>query len=158
MVRKATENDIPALLALLEQVNLVHHEGRPDLFRRVSKYDADALRQILRNPDTPIFVYEDVTGAVLGHAMCQIERVVCDRLLYDRTTLSIDDFCVDRDARHKGVGSAIYAYTEAYARSIGCYNVTLTVWAFNRNASSFYERCGMVPQSVRMEHILTPED
>lgn len=158
MVRKATERDIPALLKLLEQVNLVHHEGRPDLFRRVTKYDANALRQILSNPDAPIFVYEDANGAVLGHAMCHVKRAENDRLLCDRTTLYIDDFCVDRNAQRQGIGKAIYAFTEAYAREIGCYNVTLTVWSFNRGAYAFYEQLGMVPQQVRMERILTPED
>ena len=32
MIRKAEVKDIPRMMALLSQVDLVHHEGRPDLF------------------------------------------------------------------------------------------------------------------------------
>ena len=32
-VRPATKTDLPALMSLLVQVNMVHHVGRPDLFR-----------------------------------------------------------------------------------------------------------------------------
>ena len=36
LLRKAQKNDIPSLLELLKQVNLVHHIGRPDLLDRKS--------------------------------------------------------------------------------------------------------------------------
>ena len=32
-IRKATANEIPQILKLLVQVNMVHHNGRPDLFK-----------------------------------------------------------------------------------------------------------------------------
>ena len=40
----AEEKHIPELLRLLVQVNMVHHNGRPDLFKGpTTKYDADEL-------------------------------------------------------------------------------------------------------------------
>ena len=33
MVRRAEVRDIPAILNLLVQVDMVHHNGRPDLFK-----------------------------------------------------------------------------------------------------------------------------
>ena len=33
MIRKANKNDIPGVISLLFQVNAVHHEIRPDLFK-----------------------------------------------------------------------------------------------------------------------------
>ena len=33
MIRLATTNDIPRLLELLHQVNMVHYERRPDIFK-----------------------------------------------------------------------------------------------------------------------------
>ena len=60
-VRPAEARDIPALLALLVQVNRVHSEGRPDLFKPVTKYSAEDLRAVIANPETPVFVYEDET-------------------------------------------------------------------------------------------------
>ena len=67
-VRRAREKDIPALMRLLLQVDLVHHKGRPDLFRGpATKYSEAELREILTDERTPVFVCEDEAGQVLGH-------------------------------------------------------------------------------------------
>ena len=42
MIRRAKENDIPDVLRLLVQVCMVHHNGRPDLFKGpATKYTAE---------------------------------------------------------------------------------------------------------------------
>ena len=152
-IRRAEPRDIPAVLRLLRQVNLVHHQGRPDLFRLATKYGAEDLSAIFSNDDAPVFVYDE-DGAILGHAFCQIQTVQNDRLLCDRKTLYVDDICVDEAARGRGVGKALYTHVRDYARSLGCYNLTLNVWSCNPNALHFYERMGLVPQKVGMEQIL----
>ena len=75
MIRFAERRDIGALLHLLDQVNRVHHEGRPDLFRRATKYGAAELEAILEKTDSPVFVFEDENGEILGHAFCLIRQV-----------------------------------------------------------------------------------
>ncbi|MBQ9349256.1 MAG: N-acetyltransferase, partial [Oscillibacter sp.] len=56
-VRKAENRDIPNILRLLVQVDMVHHNGRPDLFKGPAvKYTEEQLRMILTDPDTPVFV------------------------------------------------------------------------------------------------------
>ena len=152
-IRRAEPRDIPAVLQLLRQVNLVHHQGRPDLFRLATKYGAEDLSAIFSNDDAPVFVYDE-DGAILGHAFCQVQAVQNDRLLCDRKTLYVDDICVDEAARGRGVGKALYTHVRDYARSLGCYNLTLNVWSCNPNALRFYERMGLVPQKVGMEQIL----
>jgi len=152
-IRRAEPRDIPAVLHLLEQVNLVHHLGRPDLFRRATKYGPHELAAIFAEERTPVFVYE-ADGAILGHAFCQIEVIEQNRLLCDRKTLYVDDICVDEAARGKGIGKALYEHVVSYARSIGCRNLTLNVWTCNPGALRFYERMGLVPQKIGMEKIL----
>ena len=47
IIRPAENRDIPDVLNLLVQVNMVHHNGRPDLFKGpATKYDAGELRAI----------------------------------------------------------------------------------------------------------------
>ena len=77
-----------------------------------------------------------------------------DILLVDAKTLYIDDICVDEKARGKHVGTALYAHVKAYAKSQGCYNITLNVWNCNPGAMQFYEALGLVPRKVEMEAIL----
>ena len=154
-VRAATKEDIPAILELLVQVDMVHHQGRPDLFKGpATKYNAEELAGILEDEHTPVFVFEDEEGKVLGHAFCIHKQILGDSVLTDIKTLYIDDICVDENARGKHVGKALYDAVLSYARQQGCYNVTLNVWTCNPGAMKFYESMGMTPQKIGMEQIL----
>ena len=150
MVRKANKNDIGRIIELLHQVDMVHHEIRPDLFKpNTTKYNEQELEALLDNDSKPIFVFED--GKVLGHAFCLITEVRDDKLLQDIKTLYIDDICVDEKARGNHVGKALYEYVHNYALSIGCNNITLNVWEGNDPALSFYRNMGMKVQKTTME-------
>ena len=154
-VRKALRKDIPRILELLVQVDMVHHLGRPDLFRGpATKYSATELEEILVNEDTPVFVCVDEKDIPLGHAFCMMKQVVGDSVLTDIKTLYIDDICVDETARKQKVGETLYQSVLDYAREQQCYNVTLNVWTCNPGAMKFYENMGMVPQKIGMEKIL----
>ena len=154
-VRRATEADIPALLGLLLQVDLVHHEGRPDLFRGpATKYSGEELEQILKDEDTPVFVCVDGDGRVLGHGFCVLEHPQGSAVLTDVKTLYIDDICVDESARGTGCGRALYEAITDFARRSGCYHVTLNVGSCNPGAEAFYRKMGMKPYKVGMETIL----
>ena len=154
-IRRAQERDIPGILALLIQVDMVHHNGRPDLFKGpATKYDEGQLRDILKQEDTLVFVCTGEGGNVLGHAFCMHKQVIGDNVLTDIRTLYIDDICVDENARGQHVGKALYDAVLDYARQQGFYNVTLNVWALNPGAQKFYEKMGMKPQKVGMEVIL----
>ena len=153
MIRKANKNDIGRIIELLHQVDMVHHEIRPDLFKPyTTKYNEQELEALLDNDSKPIFVYDD--GEVLGHAFCQITDVKSHKLLQDAKTLYIDDICVDEKARGKHVGKALYEFVRDYAKSIGCYNMTLNVWEGNDPALSFYKNMGMKIQKTGMEEII----
>ncbi len=153
-VRMAGEDDIPAILELLKQVNKVHHDGRQDLFRLATKYTPEELEGILKDPETPVFVCVGEDGKVLGHGFCVLQRPENTRLLTDILTLYIDDICVDEAARGQHVGKSIYEAILAFARDKGCYNVTLNVWTCNPGAMKFYENLGLVPYKMGMEQIL----
>ena len=150
MIRRAEIKDIPGIIELLHQVNMVHHVLRPDLFKPyTTKYNEQELEALISDDSKPIFVFED--GAVLGHAFCKITEVKNDKLLQDIKTLYIDDICVDENARGQHVGKALYEYVRNYAQSIGCNNITLNVWDGNDAALSFYRNMGMKVQKTTME-------
>jgi ribosomal protein S18 acetylase RimI-like enzyme len=91
---------------------------------------------------------------VRGYAFCQISEVRDDILLHDIKSLYIDDICVDEAARGQHIGKALYDHVCDYARSIGCYNITLNVWEGNAPALSFYRNMGMKVLKTTMEVIL----
>ncbi len=153
MIRRAIPSDIPRIIDLLHQVNMVHYEIRPDIFKpHTVKYSAEELEALLADASKPIFVYDD--GEVRGHAFCVVTEVKDDLLLQDIKTLYIDDICVDEAARGQHVGQALYAFVRDYAKSIDCHNITLNVWAGNDAALRFYQSMGMQVQKTGMEEVL----
>ena len=154
-VRRAEKADIPRILELLVQVDMVHHTGRPDIFKGpTTKYSEEQLSEIICDDKKPVFVCTDEEGLVLGHAFCMHQQVTGDRVLTDIRTLYIDDICVDEKARGRHIGQALYEHVIAYAREQGFYNVTLNVWTCNPGAMRFYEKMGLKPQKIGMELVL----
>ena len=155
-IRLANIDDLDAINSLLYQVAAVHHDGRPDLFRAgCKKYtDEELCIHIEKEQDTrPIFVYKE-DGAVLGYAFCMLMDYSDEHVLAPIKSLYIDDLCVDESSRGKHIGTKLYEFVKAYAKDIGCYSVTLNVWACNPAAMKFYEKCGMQVQKMGMETVL----
>lgn len=154
-VRMASEKDMDRIQDLLFQVELVHHKGRPDLFKSGQrKYTDEQLRQILHDSQRPVFAAVDEDDCLQGYAFCIFQQHVNDNILTDIKTLYIDDLCVDETKRGMHIGKTLYQAVLEFARSQGCYNVTLNVWSCNENAMKFYEKCGLKPQKIGMEVIL----
>ena len=154
-IRRAKISDMNGLNKLLMQVLMVHHYGRPDLFKPdVKKYTDEELKAIIADDESPIFVAVDESDEVLGYAFCKFIQHMNNNILTDVKTLYIDDLCVDEERRGMHIGKQLYEYVLAFAKENDCYNVTLNVWSCNESAMKFYEKCGLVPQKVGMEVIL----
>ena len=130
-IRRAQERDMEGINRLLLQVCMVHHKGRPDLFKAgAKKYTDEQLKGI---------IFKQNTG---------------DNILTDIKTLYIDDLCVEEEIRGQHIGRSLYERVLEFARESDCYNVTLNVWSLNESAMKFYEKCGLKPQKVGMEKLL----
>lgn len=156
-IRRAEHKDIPEVLKLLTQVHLIHHKRRPDLFKGpATKYDAGQLEHIFSNDQRPVFVSVNEEDEVEGYAFCIIKQEKDDPILTAVKTLYINDLCVKEERRGQHIGTALYRHVLAFARGIGCHNVTLNVWRLNEDAFAFYSRLGMAVQKIGMETVLTP--
>ena len=154
IIRRAENKDIDSCIELLKQVCNVHAKIRPDLFKSgMTKYNKEELEQIFKSDNDPVFVYEE-NNKVLGYGFCKI--TIFDGKLHPKRikTLYIDDICIDEHNRGKHIGKAIFEYIIEYAKSIGCYNVTLNVWEGNDGAKKFYEAMGMFSEKITMEKLI----
>ena len=154
MIRMAKEGDIPRISDLLAQVCLVHHKGRPDIFKAGRKYSEEELKALLQDESRPILVSTDEAGVVQGYCFCILQQYVGHGVMTDIRTLYIDDLCVDETLRGQHVGKSLYEAAVRLAREKGCYNLTLNVWSCNTAALRFYEAMGLTPQKICMEQIL----
>ena len=157
-IRFAEPQDVGGILALLQQIGQLHHEGRPDIFRdQAQKYSASQVLALLNSSKTPIFVAVEA-GKVLGYCFCQVKTFENQSVVYDHTELYIDDLCVDEACRGQHIGTTLYNEVLRYAKMRRCHNVTLNVWSFNEKAMQFYKSLGMQPQRIFMETILESND
>ncbi len=154
MIRFAIEKDIPKILDLLSQVDLVHYNGRPDIFKIGTKYSGQELKELLTDKQRPILVSVDSADNVLGYCFCIFQQHINNSVLTDIKTLYIDDLCVDKNLRGKHIGKELYEAAVKLATESGCYNLTLNVWSCNSSAIKFYEAQGLKPQKIGMELIL----
>ena len=153
-IERARKEHIDGIMHLLRQVLMVHHKGRPDLFRpHTTKYTPDELETMLGDDSRPIFVGVDEQGKVQGYAFCIMEQAEGHALVPVKT-LYLDDLCVDEPCRGQHVGQQIYAYVLQFAREQGCYNLTLNVWDCNPAAQKFYAAQGLKPLKTYLEAIL----
>lgn len=154
MIRFAKEKDIPKMGDLLSQVDLVHHNGRPDIFKIGKKYSDSELKELLKDSQRPILVSVDENDDVMGYCFCIYQQHTDNSVLTDIKTLYIDDLCVDENLRGKHIGKDLYEAAVNLAKENGCYNLTLNVWSCNQSAMRFYEAQGLFPQKICMEKIL----
>ena len=137
-IRKAEEKDILRIIELLGQVLQIHADIRPDIFI----------------PGTTKYTVSELTDVCVGYAFCQLQEQPFSTNMVPFKSLFIDDLCVDQQARGQHIGERLFEYVKNEAKRMGCYEVTLNVWAGNTSAEKFYEKMGMKTKERQMEYIL----
>lgn len=154
-IRNAQAKDSDKIINLLQQVLDLHAKIRPDIFiPGTTKYTSDQLKGILNDEEKPVYVAVDDNDYVLGYAFCQIKEQPFSTNMIPFKSMFIDDLCVDSTCRGQHIGEQLFDYVKAQAKKIGCYEVTLNVWAGNTGAERFYEKMGMKTKERMMEYIL----
>ena len=154
-IRRANEKDIPRLIILLEQVLNIHADIRPDIFiPGTTKYTHAELSEMIKDDSKPIYVAADENDVCLGYSFCQLKKQPFSNNMVAFTSLFIDDLCVDESTRGQHVGEKLFEHIKAEAKRLGCYEVTLNVWAGNTSAEKFYEKMGLKTKERQMEYIL----
>lgn len=70
-IRRAQIKDMERIDELLMQVAMVHHRGRPDLFKYgTRKYTDEQLKAIIGDDERPILAAVDEEDRLLGYAFC----------------------------------------------------------------------------------------
>ena len=154
-IRKAQEKDVSRIVELLGQVLQIHAEIRPDIFiPDTTKYTEQELATLLKYEKKPIYVAVNEEDVCFGYSFCQVKEQPFSNNMVPFKTFFIDDLCVSQEVRGQHVGESLFEYVKNEAKQIGCYEVTLNVWAGNTSAEKFYEKMGMRTKERQMEYIL----
>lgn len=155
LIRRSQIKDIDKLITLLQEVLEIHSKIRPDIFiSGTTKYTREELLQKIANDDEPIYVAVDDNDEVIGYAFCVLKQQPFSTNMVPFTSLYIDDLCVDSKYRGQHIGEQLFEYVKAEAKRLGCYEITLAVWAGNDGAEKFYDKIGLKTKERIMEYIL----
>lgn len=114
---------------------------------RMVERDRAVLAAALERPDThtALFVAEDDGGRRVGF----IHVTATHDYYSDANVAHIADVVVTPDAGGRGIGSALIAHAEAWARQRGSAMLTLNVFSANRRARDLYDRLGFHEEWIR---------
>lgn len=143
-VRRAVPTDVPALVALWEQLR---EEG---LRRRGNAAETPGLAAgrfelALADENTRVVVavFED---EIIG--MAQLSRTP-PTLLADSSSVELTAMCVADAHRRRGAGKALVGAAVAFADEQAVESVVVSVFPQHREANRFYARLGFAPLVVR---------
>ena len=150
-IRFAEYEELDRVNELRRQVNELHVEGKPEIFKPGFPDELrDFIHVIFRDPLKKIVVCES-GGEICGFAvLSRIEKPETPFKLA-RVYLDIDEFGVDEAHRRQGIASAMVAFIRDYAKQEGFDWIELNMWEFNQDALKFYEAVGFSTYRRYME-------
>ena len=141
-VRYARRNELEEVNRLRKQVNEVHVNGRPDIFKAgFCQQLRDHVYDNFDSGDSDIIVAL-AGGTVCGFAAVRYVKRSETPFSYERSYYMIEEFGVDENYRRKGVAAGLIGFCKEEARAKGYKRMELDYWAFNEAAEKFYEQAG----------------
>ena len=150
-IRFAKATDLDQVNILRKQVNDLHVEGKPDVFKPGFCDELrDYIYTIFQDPRQEIVVADD-NGTICGFAVLNHIIRPENPFMFVRDFLDIDEFAVDQDHRRQGIASAMIAFIKKWAEENGFNRIELNMWEFNQDALAFYEAAGFTTFRRYME-------
>lgn len=142
VVRYAKREELEAVNKIREQVNELHVNGRPDIFREDGwQFIEPFLYKRFDEENSGVIVAaigEKIAGFAVVQSIVKSESPFNKALKY----LHIEELGVDENYRHKGIATAIINFAKEEAKEKGFNRLVLDMWEFNEGALAFYENVG----------------
>lgn len=153
-MRFAGWEDLDRVNELRKQVNDLHVEGKPEIFKPGFPDELrDHIYTVFNDPKQKIAVCER-DGEICAFAVLNHITRPENPFMMERDYLDIDEFCVDKACRRQGIASAMIDFICDFARKEGFDRIELNMWEFNRDALAFYESAGFSTYRRYMERKL----
>jgi ribosomal protein S18 acetylase RimI-like enzyme len=150
-IRRVTAQDYEALCKIIEEVDALHREALPYIFRESGGPVRDRIYVLglLADEDHGLFVAE-IEGQVAGYVHVTVREAPPIPILVPRRIAVVDNIVVKEAYRRSGLGRALMGRAEQWAQAKGAADVELNVYEFNESAIAFYESLGYETFSRRM--------
>ena len=142
-VRRATSTDSLLLSTLCMDVQKLHAQNHPTLFKEPLSPDfAVPFFEKMVLDDAKYIYIADENEQALGYIFFKVVERDENPFLFSRRYLLIDQISVRPEAQGQGVGKALIQQVEVTARELEIPRIELGSWDFNIGAHGFFERLG----------------
>ena len=139
-LKLATIEDAEILSILNGEAQEIHADALPHLFKR-GKMQVSLAKEILAKPENYVFIgYLD--NSPVGYVYAAIQRREENPYRFALDQVYINQISVNRDHRGKGYGKILIDAVLRLAKEKGISLIALDVWAFNKNAKTFFSKRG----------------
>jgi ribosomal protein S18 acetylase RimI-like enzyme len=154
-IREASLSDHAALSSLFKEVDALHREHLPHLFREADGVARDLpyYSSLLADENFVFFVAE-VEGDLVGLANGVIRDAPAISLLVPRRYMIVDTLVVASEFRGHGIAQMLMDKLQEWAIEKGATSMELTVYEFNESAIAFYQKLGYQNLSRKMSKLL----
>ena len=142
-IRPAVMSDYDQLCALFDEVDALHRDTRPEIFRKPDGpiRSVEHVTKLVSGPNSTILVAEH-DGRLVGLAVMTEQPVSSHPLHVPRRVVEIVTVVVRKAARRQGIGKSLIAAALDWARQRGAQHVEISVHAFNQDALRAYMAAG----------------
>ena len=142
MVRFAEEKDLDIINELRKQVNDIHVEGRPDLFKAGFGAEIRDFAKVIMSGENSDIIVAERNGIICG--MVCVDYVNKPETPYSkaRSFYHVQEIAVDANHRRQGVAKELLEFMIADAKKRKLGKIELDVWEFNDSAIEFYQAVG----------------
>jgi GNAT superfamily N-acetyltransferase len=147
-VRQATPEDVPALVALFQELDRMQADWRvftprPGFFDEVGEKYREAMNQ----GDAVVLVVEDDEGEAVGMAYGEART---PSRFSDERALELSGVVVRAGYRGRGVGRELVQEAARFAADRGIAWIELKTFSPNRGAMEFWENLGFEPRVIQL--------
>ena len=142
MIRPATLNDLEQINVIRKQVNDLHVNGEPEIFKSGFPKDMQDYAKTFIDSDTKQLFVAENNGVVCAFAMAEIVVKPETPYTFEQKYVDIKELGTDENCQGKGYGKQLINAVKEYAKQHNIKRVQLNVWTFNEGALKFYDKTG----------------
>ena len=147
-IRHALETDYEAVMKIMSQVQDMHVQWRPDIY----KYNDQLFtREIFENiVENGTFFIAEINNVVVGVLEITFRHIESPAHV-TRDVIFIDTMAIDEMYRGKGIGHKMFEFLKVVKTEKNMDGIELQVNARNVMAYEMYKKCGFTEKSINLE-------
>jgi diamine N-acetyltransferase len=150
-IRLATLADAERIAALNVDVQNVHAEALPHIFKHVAdaSFALPYITEQLENPNNYFYI-ASIGGEDVGYVFARVVRRPENAYMHPRDMVYIDQISVEPAYQRHGCGAALIQAVRELAREQDISTVAMDTWFFNEKAQAFFAHEGFTTFNMRM--------